>query len=142
MFILVLCNTIHFFTVGFFTATTALKQLDKEFETVSYALGVPFWVTFKRVTVAVCSPAILEIFFFFFVNSMTTVSAVIFLYNADLPLASVAIANMDDAGDLAPACAMGVLIMLINLGMRLLKSAFACYLNKKNGRWLAAAKPA
>ena len=68
--------------------------------------------------------------------------AVIFLYNADLPLASVAIANMDDAGDLAPACAMGVLIMLINLGMRLLKSAFACCLSKKNGRWLAASQAA
>jgi iron(III) transport system permease protein len=136
MFILVLCNIINFFTVGFFTATTALKQLDKEFETVSYALGVPFWVTFKRVTVPVCSPAILEIFFFFFVNSMTTVSAVIFLYNADLPLASVAIANMDDAGDLAPACAMGVLIMLTNLGMRVFKIALGHYLNKRNGRWL------
>lgn len=140
--ILVLCNSIHFFTVGFFTATTALKQLDREFETVSYSLGVPFWVTFKRVTVAVCSPAILEIFFFFFVNSMTTVSAVIFLYNADLPLASVAIANMDDAGDLAPACAMGVLIMFINLGVRILKSLLAARLHKKNGRWLNAAKAA
>ena len=141
MAILVLCNTVHFFTVGFFTATTALKQLDKEFETVSYALGVPFWVTFKRVTVAVCSPALLEIFFFFFVNSMTTVSAVIFLYNADLPLASVAIANMDDAGDLAPACAMGMLIMLINLVVRILKNIFVVYLHKKNGRWLAATPP-
>ena len=140
MFILVLCNTIHFFTVGFFTATSSLKQLDKEFEIISYSLGVPFWITFKRVTIAVCSPAILEIFFFFFVNSMTTVSAVIFLYNADLPLASVAIANMDDAGDLAPACAMGMLIMLVNLSMRLLKSLIGSYFNKKHGRWLARAQ--
>ena len=142
LFILVLCNTIHFFTVGFFTATSSLKQLDCEFETVAYSLGVPFWITFKRVTVAVCSPAILEIFFFFFVNSMTTVSAVIFLYNADLPLASVAIANMDDAGDLAPACAMGMLIMLVNLAMRILKSLIGAYLNKKNGLWLARPKTA
>lgn len=142
MFILVLCNTIHFFTVGFFTATSALKPLDKNFETVSHALGVPFWVTLKRVTLAICTPAVLEIFFFIFVNSMTTVSAVIFLYNADLPLASVAIANMDDAGDLAPACAMGVLIILVNLGMRILKNLLAFYLNKKNGNWLAVPRTA
>lgn len=140
MAILVLCNSIHFFTVGFFTATSALKQLDCEFETVSYAMGVPFWEVLRKVTVVVCSPAILEIFFFFFVNCMTTVSAVIFLYNADLPLASVAIANMDDAGDLAPACAMGVLIMLVNVGMRLLKSGIGHWLHMKNGRWLAVMK--
>lgn len=142
MGILVLCNMIHFFTVGFFTATSALKQLDKEFETVSHSLGVPFWVTFRRVTVRVCSPAILEIFFFFFVNSMTTVSAVIFLYNVDLPLASVAIANMDDAGDLAPACAMGVLIMLVNLTMRIIKSVLGHFLSKQHGAWLARARTA
>ena len=107
MGILVMSNIVHFYTVSFLTATTALKQLDKEFETVSESMGVPFYKTFFRVTAPVCLPAILEICLYYFVNSMATVSAVIFLYSADTKLASVAVANMDDAGDIAPACAHG-----------------------------------
>ena len=50
-----------------------------------------------------------------FVNVMTTVSAVVFLYGPDTMLASVAVMNMDDAGDIAPASAMAVMIMLTSL---------------------------
>ncbi|SLM32918.1 Binding-protein-dependent transport systems inner membrane component [Desulfamplus magnetovallimortis] len=120
MGILVMSNIVHFYSVSFLTATTALKQLDKEFEIVSESMGVPFYKTFVCVTVPVCMPAILEIAMYYFVNSMATVSAVIFLYSANLPLASVAVANMDDAGDIAPACAMSILIVLANLLARML----------------------
>ena len=41
---------------------------------------------------------------------MTTVSAVVFLYSSKTNLASVAVLNMDDAGDIAPAAAMGMMI--------------------------------
>jgi iron(III) transport system permease protein len=120
MGILVLSNVVHFFTVGYLTAATALGQLDREFEAVSESMGVPFYRTFLRVTAPVCLPAILEIGLYFFVNSMATVSAVIFLYSADIPLAAVAVANMDDAGDIAPACAMSVLIVAANVVVRIL----------------------
>lgn len=41
-------------------------------------------------------PAILEIAVYYFINSMVTISAVVFLYSADFKLASVSIVNMDD----------------------------------------------
>jgi iron(III) transport system permease protein len=137
MAILVLCNVVHFFTVSFMTATTALKQLDKEFETVSESLGVPFYRTFFRVTVPVCLPAVFEIAMYYFVNSMATVSAVIFLYSADLPIASVAVANMDDAGDIAPACAMAMLIVAANIGVRFLYEILTKGIIRKTQAWTA-----
>jgi len=136
MIILVLCNIVHFFSVSFLTATTALKQMDREFETVSASMGVPFTKTFVRVTVPVCLPAILEIGMYFFVNSMATVSAVIFLYSADLPLASVAVANMDDAGDTAPACAMSILIVGANILVRLVYGVLTGGIRKRSQAWL------
>lgn len=135
MGILVLANVVHFYSVSFLTATTALKQLDREFETVSESLGVPFYVTFFRVTVPVCLPAILEVAMYYFVNSMATVSAVIFLYSADIPLASVAIANMDDAGDIAPACAMSVLIVLANVLVRGLHALLTRGMRRRTQAW-------
>jgi len=117
--ILVICTVTHFYTVAHLTAVTALKQIDAEFESVSQSLKVPFYRTFFKVTVPVCMPAILDISMYLFVNAMTTVSAVVFLYAPDTALASIAILNMDDAGDVAPAAAMGMLIVATAAGVRL-----------------------
>ncbi len=133
--ILVLANIVHFYTVGFMTATTALKQLDAEFEAVSASLRVPFYRSFWRITVPLCLPAILEIAMYYFVNAMVTVSAVIFLYPSHLKLASVAIVNMDDAGDTAAAAAMAALVILASVGVRLLYEVAARQLNKRTQRW-------
>jgi iron(III) transport system permease protein len=135
MAILVLANIVHFYTVSFMSATTALKQLDSEFEAVSASLRVPFYRTFWRITAPLCLPAILEIGMYYFVNSMVTVSAVIFLYPAQLKLASVAIVNMDDAGDTAAAAAMSSLVILASLGARALYEAAARQLNRRTQRW-------
>ena len=91
---------------------TALKALDNEFEAVSASLKVPFYKTFFRVTVPVCLPAILDIGRYLFVNAMVTISAVVFLYSPDTKLASLAILNLDDAGEIGPAAAMATLIVL------------------------------
>ena len=135
MAILVLSNIIHFYTVSFLTATTALRQLDKEFEAVSESMSVPFYRTFMRVVVPVCFPAILEIAAYYFVSAMATVSAVIFLYTSELPLASVAVVNMDDAGDTAPAAAMCMLIVLTNVGVRGLMEVASSFFKKKTEAW-------
>ena len=137
MAILVICNIIHFYTVSFLTATTAIRQLDKEFESVAESMAVPFYKTFLRVTVPVCFPAILEIAVFYFVSSMATVSAVIFLYTSDTPLASVAVINMDDAGDTAPAAAMCMLIVLANVIVRGLAELVNRRFMKKTQGWRA-----
>ncbi len=118
--ILVLSNIVHFYTVSFMTAVTALKQLDPEFEAVSASLAAPFYRTFWKVTVPLSLPALLEMAMYYFVNAMVTVSAVVFLYSPALKLASVAIVNMDDAGDTTAAAAMSVLVILTGVGVRLL----------------------
>jgi iron(III) transport system permease protein len=118
MTILVVCTITHFYSVAHLTAVTALKQLDPEFESVSASLRVPFWRTFLRVTVPVCLPAILDIAIYLFVNAMTTVSAVVFLYSPRTTLASIAVLNMDDAGDVAPAAAMAMMIFFTSALVR------------------------
>src|SRR5204863_373341 len=96
----------HFYTTAHVTAVTALKQIDNEFEAISASLKVPFYRTFARVTVPVCMPAILDIAVYMFVNALTTVSAVIFLYGASTKLASISIVHMDEAGATAAAAAV------------------------------------
>ncbi|MDM5238202.1 putative 2-aminoethylphosphonate ABC transporter permease subunit [Bacillus cereus] len=133
--VLVLVNIIHFYSVTFVTATTALKKLDREFELVSQSMGIPFYKTFFRVTVPMCLPAILEMVMYYFVNSMVTVSAVVFLYAADFKLAAVSIVNMDDAGNVASAAAMSVLIVVTNIVVRVLYEWGTKALRNRTSQW-------
>ncbi len=135
MAILVICTIVHFYTVAHLTAVTALKQMDPEFEAVSASLKVPFYKTFGRVTVPVCMPAILNISIYLFLNAMTTVSAVVFLYSPDTALASVAVLNMDDAGDIAPAAAMAMMIVYTSAGVRVLHALATRGITRTTQRW-------
>jgi iron(III) transport system permease protein len=135
MAILVVCSVTHFYTVSHLTAVTALKQMDREFESVASSLKQPFYRLFSSVTVPVCMPAILDISIYLFVNAMTTVSAVIFLYSPDTTLASIAVLNMDDAGDVAPAAAMGMMIFYTNVAARLIHLFVSRKLMLKTQAW-------
>lgn len=119
MGILVVNSVAHFYTVGHLTATTALKQIDPEFESVSASLKVPVWRTFTRVTAPICLPSILDIAIYLFVNAMTTVSSVIFLYAPDTKLASVAAVNIEEAGTTAAAAALCVVIVLTSAAVKI-----------------------
>lgn len=121
LLVLVVNSIAHFYTVAHITALTALKQIDPEFESVSASLKVPVWRTFGRVTVPICMPAILDIAVYMFVNALTTVSAVIFLYGSSTKLAAIAIVHMDEAGATAAAAGMATMIVMTALGVKLLQ---------------------
>ncbi|OEU47565.1 MAG: iron ABC transporter permease [Desulfobulbaceae bacterium S3730MH12] len=135
MGILVICTVTHFYTVSHLTAVTALKQMDREFESVASSLKQPFYKLLFKVTFPVCLPATLDISIYLFVNAMTTVSAVIFLYSPDTTLASIAVLNMDDAGDVAPAAAMGMMIFYTNVAARLIHIFITRKLMIKTQAW-------
>ena len=135
MAILVVNSITHFYTVSHLTATTALKQLDAEFEAVSASLKVSLFRTMTRVTVPVCLPAVLDISIYLFVNAMTTVSAVIFLYSTDSKLASVSIINMDESGFTAAAAAMAVTIVATSAAVKILHLLLTRRLDRRMQAW-------
>jgi iron(III) transport system permease protein len=135
MAILVLATIVHFYTVSHLTAVTALKQIDPEFESVSASLKVPFYQTFVRVTIPICLPTILDIALYLFVNAMTTVSAVVFLYASDTRPAAVAVLAMDDAGSIAAAAAMAMMIVYASASVRLLQTALSRVVARRTQAW-------
>ncbi len=139
MSLLVLCTVVHFYTTGHLTAVTALKALDAEFEAVSASLKVPWYRTFWRVTLPICTPALVDIARYFFVNAMTTVSAVVFLYSPSTKVASIAILNLDEAGEIGAAAACAVLIAGVSTVATLLFIALGALVNHKSQRWRAPA---
>ncbi len=133
--LLTLCTIVHFYTTGHLTAVTALKALDSEFEAVSASLKVPFYKTFWRVTLPVCTPALVDMARYFFINAMTTISAVVFLYSPETKVASIAILNLDEAGEMGAAAAMAVLIGLASTLATLFFMVLAWWVNRRTQAW-------
>ena len=135
MIILVVNTIVHFYTVSHLTAVTALKQMDKEFESVSLSLKIPIYKMFWRVTLPVCLPPIFDISIYLFVNAMTTVSGVIFIYSYDTTLASVSSIHLDEQGDVAAAAAMAMLIVYVSIFVRLTHTIITKGILNKTQAW-------
>jgi iron(III) transport system permease protein len=133
--LLIAATIVHYFAASHVSASTALRSLDREFESISASLKVPQWVTFWRVTLPVCLPAVLEIFRYLFINAMTTVSAIVFLYAPETLPATVSIINLDEAGELGPAAAMATLVVITNLIFCLLHALFSRWLLGRGESW-------
>ena len=135
MAILVLSTLVHFYSSSHLTAVTALKQIDSEFESVSASLKVPFYKTFWRVTVPVCLPSVLDIGRYYFVNAMTTISAVVFLYSPRTTLASISILQLDEAGAIGSAAAMATLIVVTSAVVTGTLFALESWLIRRTQAW-------
>jgi len=133
--IMVVATVVHYYTACHLSALTALKSIDREFEAVSASLRVSQITTFWRVTLPICLPAVLEIARYLFINAMTTVSALVFLYAPGNMPASVSILHLDESGDLGPAAAMATLIVLTTIFVSVLYSIITHFLLRRHQAW-------
>ena len=133
--LLTVCTIVHFYTTGHLTAVTALKALDPEFEAVSASMKVPFYKTFWRVTLPICTPALVDIARYFFINAMTTISAAVFLYSPETKVAAIAILNLDEAGEIGAAAACAVMIAAANTVATLLFMALSWWVDRRTQAW-------
>ena len=133
--LLTICTVVHFYTTGHLTAVTALKGLDAEFESVSASLKVPFYKTFWRVTLPICTPALVDIARYFFINAMTTISAVVFLYSPETKVAAIAILNLDEAGEIGAAAACALMIVAANSVATFLFMGLSWWIDRSTQAW-------
>jgi iron(III) transport system permease protein len=135
MTLLVICTIIHFYTTGHLTAVTALKSLDAEFEAVSASLKVPFFTTLRRVTLPICMPTLIDIARYFFINAMTTISAVVFLYAPETRVATMSIIRLDEAGEAGAAAACAVLVTATSSVVTVLFMLVGAWIGKTTQAW-------
>lgn len=135
MTILVICTIIHFFSTSFISTSSALKSIDNEFESVAYSLKTPILRTLWTVTLPISLPTLIDVARYLFINAMTTISAVIFIYSPETELAAVAILNLDDAGDVGGATAMAVIITALSATALLFFALLERIILHKTQRW-------
>ena len=109
--LLAICNVYHYHAQGFLIATTSVKQISSTFDEASAILGAGFLRTLRRITLPIIWPSIVSVGVFFFMRSMVTLSAVIFLITPTTQLAAVSVLLLDEAGQLNQAAAFSVCII-------------------------------
>jgi iron(III) transport system permease protein len=113
IFILAICNVYHYHAQGFLIATTSVKQVSRTFDEASAMAGAGVLRTLGRVTLPIIWPSVVSVGVFFFMRSMVTLSAVIFLITPETQLAAVSVLLLDDAGNLNQAAAFSVCIVAV-----------------------------
>jgi iron(III) transport system permease protein len=111
--ILAVCNVYHYHAQGFLIATTSINQISRVFDEASTSLGGGFLKTLWEVILPIIGPSIVSVGVFYFVRSMVTLSAVIFLVTPQTQVAAVSVLLLDDAGNANQAAAFSVCIMLV-----------------------------
>jgi iron(III) transport system permease protein len=111
--ILAVCTVYHYHAQGYLIAATSLNQVSGVFDEASTTLGASFARTLRTVTLPIIAPAVASIGVFFFVRSMVTLSALIFIVTPKTQVAAVSVLLLDDSGNQNQAAAYSVCIMVV-----------------------------
>lgn len=77
--IIIICNVIHFFSTPYLMMKNSLSKMNASWETTAMLMGDNWLKTIVRVVTPNALSTLIEVFSYYFVNAMVTVSAVIFI---------------------------------------------------------------
>lgn len=113
--ILILVNTVHFFSSPYLLAYNALGKLNRNYENVAKTLGINGFHLVKDILIPQSVDTILEIASYFFVNSMVTISAVSFLSSMNNQPLALMIPNLESMMLIESISFVSIVILGVNL---------------------------
>ncbi|MGI6069309.1 MAG: ABC transporter permease subunit [Blautia sp.] len=123
--ILVLCNIVHFFSTPYLMMKNSLAKMNGSWETTAMLMGDNWFQTIFRVVTPNAIHTILEVFSYYFVNAMVTVSAVIFIAGARTMVITTKIKELQYYNKFNEVFVLSLLILFTNLALKGLISLLA-----------------
>lgn len=127
--ILVMANLVHFFASPYLMMYNALNKINRSLESVGEVLGINRYRLLKDVFVPMTSGTQIEMFVYFFVNSMMTISAVAFLANVETKPIALMINQFEAQMMLESVGCISLFILAVNLMIKTL----ATFLQRNRG---------
>ncbi|NPU68857.1 ABC transporter permease subunit [Bradyrhizobium sp. 83012] len=134
LLLLALCNFYHYHTQGFLTMVTGMRAVPPALEEAATCLGSGAGQVLANVIIPVMTPTLVSVFFFLFMRSMVTLSAVIFLVTPSLGIAAVSVMRLDEAGFVSQAAAFSTCIMAVVCTSALVMQLALKWLAVRGGR--------
>lgn len=126
--ILIICNVIHFFSTPYLMMRSSLSKMNASWETTAMLMGDHWIQTILRVVTPNAISTILEVFSYYFINAMVTVSAVIFIAGARTMVITTKIKELQYYNKFNEVFVLSLLMLATNL---LVKAVFQLLANKK-----------
>ncbi|MFS0600031.1 ABC transporter permease subunit [Peribacillus frigoritolerans] len=118
--IIILCNMVHFFTTPYLMAKNSLSKMNPAWETTGNLLGDSWIRTIYRVILPNSASTVIEMFSYYFINSMVTISGIIFLATAQTTLVASKIKELQHFAKFNEIFILSLLIFFTNLIVKLL----------------------
>ena len=118
IFIVVLADSIHFFASPYLMMYNTLGKIDPELEAVGQCLGVGRLRIIRDVILPKVRGTVYEMFGYFFVNSMMTISAVSFLVPPSPKPVALMINQFESQLLMESAAFVSLLILAVNIALK------------------------
>lgn len=113
--ILIVCNVVHYFSTPYLMMKNSLEKMNASWETTAMLMGDKWINTIIRVVTPNAITSILEVFSYYFINAMVTISAVIFIAGAHTMVITTKIKELQYYNKFNEIFVLSLLILLINV---------------------------
>lgn len=130
--IIIICNIVHFFSTPYLMMKNSLSKLNKSWETTARLMGDNWMKTIIRVVTPNAFTTLLEVFSYYFVNAMVTVSAVVFITGARTMVITTKIKELQHFAKFNEIFVLSLLILATNLIAKVIFNYLANRRKSKN----------
>ena len=132
--IIIFCNIIHFFSTPYLMMKSSLEKMNSSWETTARLMGDSWIKTVVRVITPNAMSTLLEVFSYYFVNAMVTVSAIIFITGARTMVITTKIKELQHFAKFDEIFVLSLLLLVINIAAKTLLGALAEHLRTVSDR--------
>jgi iron(III) transport system permease protein len=117
--IIIICNIVHFFTTPYLMAKNSLSKLNPAWETTGELMGDTWFKTIIRVIIPNSIATVVEMFSYYFINTMVTISAIIFLVTARTSVVTSKIKELQHFANFNEIFILSILIFVTNISIKI-----------------------
>lgn len=118
LMILVIVTIVHYFSTPYQMAKEALQKMNLNWENTAKLMGDSWLKTVWRILIPNSKVTIIDIFGYYFFNSMVTISAVIFLTSANTMVITAKLKELQHFGRFNDIFMLSLFLLLINVIMQ------------------------
>lgn len=134
MLILIVVNIFHFLGSPYLMAKNCLNKINRDYEVIGETLGISRGKIISRVLIPNSASTLMEMFSYFFLNSMITISAVAFLCTYDNQPLSILITTYEKNSNYEMQSVISLIILLLNIVSRTVFTKTASALRQAEAR--------